>query len=758
MYAHFYQLSENPFNLTPDPKFHYVNTSTREAMASILHGIKSRKGFITRIAEAGTGKTTLLKRIVDEIEGETQVVFVFNPGVSFDELLEFICSELGIETHGCKRLHLLDRLNTHLLEQLTRGRNVVVMIDEAQTLEDSVLEELRLLSNLETAKEKILQILLSGQPELEEKLRKPSLRQLRQRIGVRATLKPVRLEEMPAYVETRLRSAGAERNELFTSAALKKIWQASQGIPRVINVICDNAMMLAFADGKKRITPKLLREAVRDLEGEVSADALRGGAPEWLSSRGTGYALAAAAMVAAAIPLATFLRANFDPSSLFPRDEARVEEPVATATSSLDVVVPTKPAEPSTKAVPSADAPHAAGEPAPTVALSPGAARVDDETASLHALETDASARPAIQDSMRRAEIVARSTAARLYGTDQDARGATERRDIAAAAMDEVSREGGLKAPDLSVPSATLGVRPDEDDDDLPTPAAALDEPADVPSALTKPAPSVVPEPVARKEPAPSVAASKQLEHKPGAKPAAKPAPEKAAEVKSPAKPVAKPEEKAPPKLPDAAPAASVARTDEAATPVDDPVKAAVARAIRSNDEPSAADVQPPAEAAPEQQLAAVPPRGSFVLGRAVRVAEGDTVWDIAIKHYGSAGSSVLKRILASNPSVRDPSHLDVGSTVFLPFSRPEQMIRRDTNGFRVVLASGTSRERLEAVGRWANTVASEVRMTSSSASSGPVLYEVSIIGLPSEAAALSLATNLFENSATTSTERTAMR
>jgi len=271
MYAHFYQLAENPFNLTPDPKFHYINESTREAMASILHGIKSRKGFITLIGEAGTGKTTLLKRVVDEIEGETKVVFVFNPGVSFDELLEFICSELGLEVGGARRLHLLEKLNAYLLEQLTEGRNVVVMIDEAQTLKDDVLEELRLLSNLETSKEKILQILLSGQPELEEKLRRPHLRQLRQRIAARATLRPMQSKEMGAYVETRMRSAGAERNDFFTPRALKRIWQVSAGIPRVINVICDNAMMIAFAEGKRQITAPILKEAIRDLQGEADA-------------------------------------------------------------------------------------------------------------------------------------------------------------------------------------------------------------------------------------------------------------------------------------------------------------------------------------------------------------------------------------------------------------------------------------------------------------------------------------------------------
>jgi general secretion pathway protein A len=340
MYAHFYQLSENPFNLTPDPKFHYVNDSTREALASLLHGIKSRKGFITLIAEAGTGKTTLLKRIVEEIEGETQIVFVFNPGVSFDELLEFMCTELGIETRGCKRLHLLERLNHHLLEQLTAGRNVVVMIDEAQTLEDSVLEELRMLSNLETSKEKILQILLSGQPELEEKLRRPSLRQLRQRIGVRATLKPVQPSEMQAYVETRLRGAGAERADLFTPAALKRIWQASGGIPRVINVICDNAMMIAFAEGQKRITPKTLNEAVRDLEGDGSRFEMGSRLRDWLTSRSVGYALAAAAVVLAAIPFASVVRRGLEASPhaaaapTAPRSDALVTESVNTPPAS----------------------------------------------------------------------------------------------------------------------------------------------------------------------------------------------------------------------------------------------------------------------------------------------------------------------------------------------------------------------------------------------------------------------------------------
>ncbi len=267
MYAHFYRLSEDPFNLTPDPRFHYVNSVTREALASVLYGIRARKGCISLVGEAGTGKTTLLKRVAEELQDESTVVFIFNPGVSFDELLEYICMELGLDVEGCARLGMLDRLNGFLLESLVEGRNVVVLIDEAQTLPNAVLEGLRLLTNLETSKEKTLQIVLSGQPELEEKLRDPSLRQLRQRIGTRARLEPLRQSEIGAYVTTRLRGAGGKEPGVFSSTALRLVWMASAGIPRLVNVVCDNALLIAFAAGRKRVGCRLMNEAVRDVEG-----------------------------------------------------------------------------------------------------------------------------------------------------------------------------------------------------------------------------------------------------------------------------------------------------------------------------------------------------------------------------------------------------------------------------------------------------------------------------------------------------------
>lgn len=449
MYAHFYQLSEEPFNLTPDPKYHYVNEATREALASVLYGIRSRKGFISLIGEAGCGKTTLLKRVLEELEGDTRVVFVFNPAVSFDELLEYICIELGVPTDGRGRLHLLERLNHYLLDQLTQGRNVVVMIDEAQTLDDKVLEELRLLSNLETSKEKILQILLSGQPELDEKLRRPQLRQLRQRIGVRGNLGPMRADEIDAYIQTRLRSAGAPRADLFTPAALRRAWQAAEGIPRVVNVICDNAMMTAFAEGKDRISVQVMNQAIRDLRGESGGReawiaTLRG----WFAAPAGRYATAGILAAAVLIPLGI---------GIFGGDE-EVAAPVPAQTVAAAPAAAVEPAPPAPAPVPAPPVAHPAAIPAlvadlPAEAQAPEPRPVDPMPAAepepedpllsmpdpLAALDPvpepaealDASGMPAVDmaDSVRRAEILGRSTAARLYpegGAGLDAAGGLE--------------------------------------------------------------------------------------------------------------------------------------------------------------------------------------------------------------------------------------------------------------------------------------------------------------------------------------------
>ncbi|MFT5040392.1 MAG: general secretion pathway protein A [Hyphomicrobiaceae bacterium] len=532
MYAHFYQLSEEPFNLTPDPKYHYVNETTREALASVLYGIRSRKGFLSLIGEAGCGKTTLLKRVLEELEGDTRVVFVFNPAVSFDELLEYICIELGVRTDGRGRLHLLERLNAFLLDQLTQGRNVVVMIDEAQTLDDKVLEELRLLSNLETSKEKILQILLSGQPELDEKLRRPQLRQLRQRIGVRASLRPMRADEIDAYIQTRLRSAGAPRADLFTPAALRRVWQVAEGIPRVVNVLCDNAMMIAFADGKDRISVKVMGQAIRDLHGETPVQAWLGQVKGWLVAPAGRYATAAFLLAAVAIPVTFALRG--DPTTWVAQDAPA--EPVVVASSSLPpevaesagapgAVVEGAPVPVAAPEIPVAVPVEAAAAPIagsaglearktePVATQVAGPQALPDPLLSLpnplHATQEpalDASGMPPINidDSVRRAEVLARSAAARLFDPDFDA---------------AVVRSAEVELPE----SARIHTRSEDEAKAMAESVLGRRRPAAVPEAapvVAAPTPPVVPEPAGDSR----LAALAEVPQPP-ASPAARPAP-----------------------------------------------------------------------------------------------------------------------------------------------------------------------------------------------------------------------------------------
>ena len=266
MYRAFFGLLEQPFNLTPDPKFLYLNTGYREALAAMRYGIFARKGFVSLVGEAGTGKTTLLRCLLAELGPEIRSVLVLNPAVGFEELLRFILADLGRPlAPGTPKLELLQALNAELLETLARGGNVVVLIDEAQDLAIPVLEELRLLSNLETAKEKILQLVLVGQPELDTMLARPELRQLRQRIAVPARLRPLARRELAAYIAARIAAAGGDGRGLFTAPALYRLWRFSRGVPRLLNLACDNALVTAYAAGSRRIGWKIVGEAARDL-------------------------------------------------------------------------------------------------------------------------------------------------------------------------------------------------------------------------------------------------------------------------------------------------------------------------------------------------------------------------------------------------------------------------------------------------------------------------------------------------------------
>jgi general secretion pathway protein A len=266
MYGKHYGLVELPFSVTPDPRFSYTNSLYREAFASLRYGIENRKGFIVITGEAGTGKTTLLRRLMRTVEATVHTAFVFNTHLDFTELLRLILNDLGVAHSAKDRLTLMAQLNDYLIEQLHKDHVVSVLVDEAQDLSDEMLEELRLLSNLETDRAKLIQIVLMGQPELERKLDQPELRQLKQRVAVRCRLAPLRSDEVAPYINSRLHTVGYEGKELFDFGSVQKIALYSKGIPRLINVICDNALLIAYATSKSKVSAKIIDEVARDLQ------------------------------------------------------------------------------------------------------------------------------------------------------------------------------------------------------------------------------------------------------------------------------------------------------------------------------------------------------------------------------------------------------------------------------------------------------------------------------------------------------------
>jgi general secretion pathway protein A len=270
MYNKHFGLRESPFSVSPDPRFFYTNTLYQEAFATLHYGIEAKKGFIVITGEAGTGKTTLLRKLMRNLEATTHSVFVFNTHLNFSELLQLTLRELGLSCQENERLTMIEELNRYLFEQLRQRHVVAVLIDEAQNLSDEILEGLRLLSNLETDKEKLLQIVLMGQPEFETKLDQPALRQLKQRVALHCRLAPLEDNEVGPYIDFRLRVAGYEGEALFDADAVQRIALYSGGIPRLINTICDNALLSAYAGSQKEITAGTIKEAAHDLRLEES--------------------------------------------------------------------------------------------------------------------------------------------------------------------------------------------------------------------------------------------------------------------------------------------------------------------------------------------------------------------------------------------------------------------------------------------------------------------------------------------------------
>jgi general secretion pathway protein A len=265
MYNDYFGFHEQPFNITPNPRFFYANPVHQEAYAGLLYGIRERKGCIALIGEAGTGKTTLLRKVMRDLAQTARTAFFYNTTLTFDELLDFICSDFELPVKEGRRLEKIQALNTFLLRQLREGGTGVLVIDEAQNLSNEVLENLRLLSNFETDDEKLLQIVLVGQPELEKKLERPELRQLKQRIAIHCRLDRLKAQDVGPFIHHRLRIAGCERQDLFTPEAIRRIAFYSEGIPRLINTICDNALLVAYGTAQQTIAETIIEEVAHDL-------------------------------------------------------------------------------------------------------------------------------------------------------------------------------------------------------------------------------------------------------------------------------------------------------------------------------------------------------------------------------------------------------------------------------------------------------------------------------------------------------------
>ncbi|HQI02579.1 MAG TPA: AAA family ATPase [Deltaproteobacteria bacterium] len=275
MFEGFFGLSENPFNLTPDPKFLYMSDVHKEALSHLQYGIEQRKGFVLITGEVGTGKTTICRSLLSMLSKKTRTALVLNPSLSDVELLQTINQDFGIDSSSGSKKILLDKLYNFLIDVFVRGENAALIIDECQNLTPEVLEQIRLLSNLETEKEKLLQIIMIGQPELARMLQAPGLRQINDRIVLRYHIWPLSLSDTKKYLQHRMEVAGAYRTDVFTPMAVREIYRYSGGLPRKMNALAERGLLMAYLRGKRRVTMSIVAAAIRELKGNYGENKKR---------------------------------------------------------------------------------------------------------------------------------------------------------------------------------------------------------------------------------------------------------------------------------------------------------------------------------------------------------------------------------------------------------------------------------------------------------------------------------------------------
>jgi len=267
MYRDFFGLKERPFNVTSDPNFLFLSRVHKEALSHLLYGIRERKGFLEITGEVGSGKTTLCRALLNSLDPNTKSAFIFNSNLPGIQLLQSIIEDFGLNVQRRSKVSMLRQLNIFLMDELSKGNNVVLIIDEAQNLKPSTMEEIRMLSNLETEKEKLFQIILVGQPELNVKIDSPNLRQLKQRIAVRFHITPLEKDEVSKYINHRLSVAGSSGTIRFPEDAMEEVYKFSGGIPRIINMICDKSLLAAYVMETRTIGLPIIENSIKELQG-----------------------------------------------------------------------------------------------------------------------------------------------------------------------------------------------------------------------------------------------------------------------------------------------------------------------------------------------------------------------------------------------------------------------------------------------------------------------------------------------------------